>query len=170
MPDTWLQQNDKFHGILEKCQIPESQNCGDHRAPIGMNRTIFTTQNSWFQLSADSGRHHFFDLCSIYLLKVNYPIVKARNRFWSMILWQELNSIANSAPAEMWNTQGPVYRHLDTIYVHPYVLSYKYTSWWLYQLLLSFLQVNFLIFIRVICIIISKLQANLMCKTDTKCR
>ncbi|XP_077668311.1 glucagon-like peptide 1 receptor [Eretmochelys imbricata] len=30
--------------------------------------------------------------------------------------------------------------------------------------------VNFLIFIRVICIIISKLQANLMCKTDTKCR
>ncbi|XP_039770794.1 glucagon-like peptide 1 receptor [Ornithorhynchus anatinus] len=30
--------------------------------------------------------------------------------------------------------------------------------------------VNFLIFIRVICIIISKLQANLMCKADTKCR
>uniref|UniRef100_A0A8C9FHJ9 Uncharacterized protein n=1 Tax=Pavo cristatus TaxID=9049 RepID=A0A8C9FHJ9_PAVCR len=29
--------------------------------------------------------------------------------------------------------------------------------------------VNFLIFIRVICIIISKLQANLMCKTDIKC-
>ncbi|CAM9171881.1 unnamed protein product, partial [Bubo scandiacus] len=31
-------------------------------------------------------------------------------------------------------------------------------------------KVNFLIFIRVICIIISKLQANLMCKTDIKCR
>ncbi|XP_077198153.1 glucagon-like peptide 1 receptor isoform X2 [Paroedura picta] len=30
--------------------------------------------------------------------------------------------------------------------------------------------VNFLIFIRIICIIISKLQANLMCKTDIKCR
>ncbi|XP_007483896.1 glucagon-like peptide 1 receptor [Monodelphis domestica] len=30
--------------------------------------------------------------------------------------------------------------------------------------------VNFFIFIRVICIIISKLKANLMCKTDTKCR
>ncbi|KAJ7340957.1 hypothetical protein JRQ81_004244, partial [Phrynocephalus forsythii] len=30
--------------------------------------------------------------------------------------------------------------------------------------------VNFLIFIRVICIIISKLQANLLCKTDIKCR
>uniref|UniRef100_A0A8D0GL33 G-protein coupled receptors family 2 profile 2 domain-containing protein n=1 Tax=Sphenodon punctatus TaxID=8508 RepID=A0A8D0GL33_SPHPU len=30
--------------------------------------------------------------------------------------------------------------------------------------------VNFVVFIRVICIIISKLQANLMCKTDTKCR
>ncbi|XP_053161238.1 glucagon-like peptide 1 receptor isoform X2 [Hemicordylus capensis] len=30
--------------------------------------------------------------------------------------------------------------------------------------------VNFLIFIRVICIIFSKLQANLMCKTDIKCR
>ncbi|XP_068929713.1 glucagon-like peptide 1 receptor isoform X1 [Petaurus breviceps papuanus] len=29
---------------------------------------------------------------------------------------------------------------------------------------------NFLIFVRVICIIISKLKANLMCKTDTKCR
>ncbi|KAJ6666797.1 hypothetical protein lerEdw1_018799, partial [Lerista edwardsae] len=30
--------------------------------------------------------------------------------------------------------------------------------------------VNFLIFIRVICIIVSKLQANLMCKTDIKFR
>lgn len=34
----------------------------------------------------------------------------------------------------------------------------------------SALQVNFLIFVRVICIVVSKLQANLMCKTDTKCR
>lgn len=25
VPDTWLQQNDKFHGILEKCQIPQSE-------------------------------------------------------------------------------------------------------------------------------------------------
>jgi hypothetical protein len=32
------------------------------------------------------------------------------------------------------------------------------------------LQVNFLIFIRVICIVVSKLKANLMCKTDIKCR
>lgn len=32
------------------------------------------------------------------------------------------------------------------------------------------LQVNFLIFIRVICIVIAKLKANLMCKTDIKCR
>ena len=31
-------------------------------------------------------------------------------------------------------------------------------------------QVNFLIFVRVICIVVSKLKANLMCKTDTKCR
>uniref|UniRef100_A0A8C0K4Y2 Glucagon-like peptide 1 receptor n=1 Tax=Canis lupus dingo TaxID=286419 RepID=A0A8C0K4Y2_CANLU len=30
--------------------------------------------------------------------------------------------------------------------------------------------VNFLIFIRVICIVVSKLKANLMCKTDIKCR
>lgn len=30
--------------------------------------------------------------------------------------------------------------------------------------------VNFLIFIRVICIVIAKLKANLMCKTDIKCR
>ncbi|XP_066862234.1 glucagon-like peptide 1 receptor isoform X3 [Kogia breviceps] len=30
--------------------------------------------------------------------------------------------------------------------------------------------VNFLIFVRVICIVVSKLKANLMCKTDTKCR
>uniref|UniRef100_A0A8B9WT28 Glucagon-like peptide 1 receptor n=2 Tax=Bos TaxID=9903 RepID=A0A8B9WT28_BOSMU len=30
--------------------------------------------------------------------------------------------------------------------------------------------VNFLIFVRVICIVVSKLQANLMCKTDIKCR
>lgn len=34
----------------------------------------------------------------------------------------------------------------------------------------SALQVNFLIFIRVICIVVSKLKANLMCKTDIKCR
>lgn len=31
-------------------------------------------------------------------------------------------------------------------------------------------QVNFLIFVRVICIVVSKLKANLMCKTDIKCR
>ena len=31
-------------------------------------------------------------------------------------------------------------------------------------------QVNFLIFIRVICIVVSKLKANVMCKTDIKCR
>lgn len=36
--------------------------------------------------------------------------------------------------------------------------------------LLSALQVNFLIFVRVICIVVSKLKANLMCKTDIKCR
>uniref|UniRef100_A0A2I3HAI5 Glucagon-like peptide 1 receptor n=1 Tax=Nomascus leucogenys TaxID=61853 RepID=A0A2I3HAI5_NOMLE len=30
--------------------------------------------------------------------------------------------------------------------------------------------VNFLIFVRVICIVVSKLKANLMCKTDIKCR
>uniref|UniRef100_A0A8D2ARV0 Glucagon like peptide 1 receptor n=1 Tax=Sciurus vulgaris TaxID=55149 RepID=A0A8D2ARV0_SCIVU len=30
--------------------------------------------------------------------------------------------------------------------------------------------VNFFIFIRVICIVVSKLKANLMCKTDIKCR
>ncbi|XP_045861743.1 glucagon-like peptide 1 receptor [Meles meles] len=30
--------------------------------------------------------------------------------------------------------------------------------------------VNFLIFIRVICIVVSKLKANVMCKTDIKCR
>ncbi|KAK2113655.1 Glucagon-like peptide 1 receptor [Saguinus oedipus] len=35
---------------------------------------------------------------------------------------------------------------------------------------LAILQVNFLIFIRVICIVVSKLKANLMCKTDIKCR
>ncbi|XP_036763040.1 glucagon-like peptide 1 receptor isoform X1 [Manis pentadactyla] len=29
---------------------------------------------------------------------------------------------------------------------------------------------NFLIFVRVICIVVSKLKANLMCKTDIKCR
>ncbi|XP_007458232.1 PREDICTED: glucagon-like peptide 1 receptor [Lipotes vexillifer] len=29
---------------------------------------------------------------------------------------------------------------------------------------------NFLIFVRVICIVVSKLKTNLMCKTDTKCR
>lgn len=34
----------------------------------------------------------------------------------------------------------------------------------------SALQVNFLIFVRVICIVVSKLKANLMCKTDIKCR
>lgn len=34
----------------------------------------------------------------------------------------------------------------------------------------SALQVNFLIFVRVICLVVSKLKANLMCKTDTKCR
>ena len=34
----------------------------------------------------------------------------------------------------------------------------------------SALQVNFLIIVRVICIVVSKLQANLMCKTDIKCR
>lgn len=34
----------------------------------------------------------------------------------------------------------------------------------------SALQVNFLIFVRVICIVVSKLKTNLMCKTDTKCR
>lgn len=38
------------------------------------------------------------------------------------------------------------------------------------RLLLSPLQVNFLIFIRVICIVVSKLKANVMCKTDIKCR
>lgn len=36
--------------------------------------------------------------------------------------------------------------------------------------LLSAPQVNFLIFVRVICIVVSKLRANLMCKTDIKCR
>lgn len=36
--------------------------------------------------------------------------------------------------------------------------------------LASALQVNFLIFVRVICIVVSKLKANLMCKTDIKCR
>ncbi|XP_064141585.1 glucagon-like peptide 1 receptor isoform X3 [Loxodonta africana] len=30
--------------------------------------------------------------------------------------------------------------------------------------------VNFLIFVRVICIVVAKLKANLMCKTDIKCR
>lgn len=35
---------------------------------------------------------------------------------------------------------------------------------------LSALQMNFLIFVRVICIVVSKLKANLMCKTDIKCR
>lgn len=34
----------------------------------------------------------------------------------------------------------------------------------------SALQVNFLIFVRVICIVVSKLKANVMCKTDIKCR
>ena len=34
----------------------------------------------------------------------------------------------------------------------------------------SALQVNFLIFVRVICLVVSKLKANLMCKTDAKCR
>ncbi|XP_078503467.1 glucagon-like peptide 1 receptor [Lissotriton helveticus] len=36
--------------------------------------------------------------------------------------------------------------------------------------ILAAIGLNFLIFIRVLCIIVSKLQANLMCKTDTKCR
>lgn len=35
---------------------------------------------------------------------------------------------------------------------------------------MSALQVNFLIFVRVICIVVSKLKANLMCQTDIKCR
>ncbi|XP_019382245.1 PREDICTED: glucagon-like peptide 1 receptor [Gavialis gangeticus] len=49
--------------------------------------------------------------------------------------------------------------------------NYNMNYWLIIRLpILIAIAVNFLIFIRVICIIISKLQANLMCKTDTKCR
>ncbi|XP_029448783.1 glucagon-like peptide 1 receptor [Rhinatrema bivittatum] len=49
--------------------------------------------------------------------------------------------------------------------------NYNMNYWLIIRLpILTAIGVNFLIFIRVICIIISKLQANLMCKTDTKCR
>ncbi|XP_072713836.1 glucagon-like peptide 1 receptor [Ciconia boyciana] len=49
--------------------------------------------------------------------------------------------------------------------------NYNMNYWLIIRLpILIAIGVNFLIFIRVICIIISKLQANLMCKTDIKCR
>ncbi|KAK4823582.1 hypothetical protein QYF61_003768 [Mycteria americana] len=48
--------------------------------------------------------------------------------------------------------------------------NYNMNYWLIIRLpILIAIGVNFLIFIRVICIIISKLQANLMCKTDIKC-
>ncbi|XP_018414753.1 PREDICTED: glucagon-like peptide 1 receptor [Nanorana parkeri] len=49
--------------------------------------------------------------------------------------------------------------------------NYNMNYWLIIRLpILVAIGVNFVIFIRVICIIISKLQANLMCRTDTKCR
>ncbi|CAH2224208.1 glucagon-like peptide 1 receptor [Pelobates cultripes] len=49
--------------------------------------------------------------------------------------------------------------------------NYNMNYWLIIRLpILIAIGVNFVIFIRVICIIISKLQANLMCRTDTKCR
>uniref|UniRef100_A0A8C5MQ57 Glucagon like peptide 1 receptor n=1 Tax=Leptobrachium leishanense TaxID=445787 RepID=A0A8C5MQ57_9ANUR len=49
--------------------------------------------------------------------------------------------------------------------------NYNMNYWLIIRLPILFaIGVNFVIFIRVICIIISKLQANLMCRTDTKCR
>ncbi|KAJ1148102.1 hypothetical protein NDU88_000943 [Pleurodeles waltl] len=49
--------------------------------------------------------------------------------------------------------------------------NYNMNYWLIIRIpILAAIGLNFLIFIRVLCIIISKLQANLMCKTDTKCR
>ncbi|XP_043940763.1 glucagon-like peptide 1 receptor [Protopterus annectens] len=49
--------------------------------------------------------------------------------------------------------------------------NYNMNYWLIIRLpILGAIGVNFLIFVRVICIIISKLQANLMCQTDMKCR
>lgn len=57
--------------------------------------------------------------------------------------------------------------HLPSCWSRNYNMNY----WLIIRLpILIAIGVNFLIFIRVICIIISKLQANLMCKTDIKCR
>ncbi|CAH2256266.1 glucagon-like peptide 1 receptor, partial [Pelobates cultripes] len=59
----------------------------------------------------------------------------------------------------------------NTVSTKCWTRNYNMNYWLIIRLpILIAIGVNFVIFIRVICIIISKLQANLMCRTDTKCR